>query len=343
MKVSSSIASVCLLALAASCSQADRYKLTANVGEKHNDKEVILISRSNSDTIQSSTVAAGTVVFEDTISAPMLVQIRVNGGPSLGQAVLEAGEITFTPETGATGTALNDVMGQLTAYQKGISERMSAISKDDADAEQKQEEIYNEYEAYTDSLMNANIDNPVGASLFMNKAYDLSVAEIEAALNDHPSLKGYTAIAKQLNSKKVAEETGEGKPYKDFEVPYNGTTQTLSGLMQPGHYTLVDFWASWCGPCRREIPVIKEILNEYGPKGLDVVGVAVWDQVPETEKAMKELDITWPVIMDAKTIPTDMYGILGIPTIILIGPDGTILSRGKQGQALKDAVAEAMK
>ena len=113
--------------------------------------------------------------------------------------------------------------------------------------------------------------------------------------------------------------------------------------MQPGHYTLVDFWASWCGPCRREIPVIKELLNEYGPKGLDVVGVAVWDQVPETKKAMDELGITWPVIMDAKTIPTDMYGILGIPTIILIGPDGTILSRGKQGDALKAAVAEAMK
>ena len=342
MKVSS-IAPLCLLALAASCGQNDRYKLTANVDEKHNDKEVLLISRVNGDTLQSAVVAAGTVVFEDQITEPVLVQIRVNGGPSLGSAVLEPGEIAFNPQDGASGTALNGVLADLNAAQKNLSEQMSAISKDDPNAEQLQEDIYNNYQAYTDSVMTANIDNPVGASLFINSAYDLSVAEIEAALNDHPSLKNYTTIQKQLNSKKTAEETGEGKPYKDFEVPYEGQTQTLSGLMQPGHYTLVDFWASWCGPCRREIPVIKELLNEYGPKGLDVVGVAVWDQVPETKKAMDELGITWPVIMDAKTIPTDMYGILGIPTIILIGPDGTILSRGKQGDALKAAVAEAMK
>ena len=342
MKVSS-IAPLCLLALAASCGQNDRYKLTANVDEKHNDKEVLLISRVNGDTLQSAVVAAGTVVFEDQITEPVLVQIRVNGGPSLGSAVLEPGEIAFNPQDGASGTTLNGVLAELGAAQKNLSEQMSAISKDDPNAEQLQEDIYTSYEAYTDSVMNANIDNPVGASLFINSAYDLSVAEIEAALNDHPSLKNYTTIQKQLSSKKTAEETGEGKPYKDFEVPYEGQTQTLSGLMQPGHYTLVDFWASWCGPCRREIPVIKELLNEYGPKGLDVVGVAVWDQVPETKKAMDELGITWPVIMDAKTIPTDMYGILGIPTIILIGPDGTILSRGKQGDALKAAIAEAMK
>lgn len=219
MKVSSSIASVCLLALAASCSQADRYKLTANVGEKHNDKEVILISRSNSDTIQSATVAAGTVVFEDTISAPMLVQIRVNGGPSLGQAVLEAGEITFAPETGATGTALNDIFAGMTEYQKGINERLSKISSADENAEQLQEEIFNEYETYTDSLMNANIDNPVGASLFMNKAYDLSVAEIEAALNDHPSLKGYTAIAKSSTARKSPRRPAKASPIRTSRFP----------------------------------------------------------------------------------------------------------------------------
>jgi thiol-disulfide isomerase/thioredoxin len=342
MKISS-IAPLCLIALAASCGQTERYKLTANVGDKHNDKEVILISRNNNDTIQSATVANGTVVFEDTISTPILVQIRVNGGPSLGAAVLESGEITFSPETGATGTNLNSIMAELNENSASLNAKLMAIDNNDPNAETLRNDLFSAYQKYSDSLMNANIDNPVGASLFMGKAYDMSISEIEKTLNDHPSLKTYSSIQKQLTSKKVAEETGEGKPYKDFEVPYEGKTQTLSSLMKPGHYTLVDFWASWCGPCRREIPVIKEILEEYGPKGLDVVGVAVWDQVPETLKAMEELEMTWPVIMDGKNIPTDMYGILGIPTIILIAPDGTIVSRGKQGDNLKAAVAEANK
>lgn len=340
----SSIAPLCLLALVASCGQGTKsYKLTANVSDKHNDKEILLISYNNSDTIKSATAVNGNVVFEDTISSPMLVQIRVNGGPSLGTAILEPGEITFTTTDGASGTSLNNEMAQLKVASDKMNEAMSAIKKDDPNAEQLQEDIYNAYKVVSDSIMNANIDNPVGANLFISNAYYLTVDEIEAAMKDHPTLKSYTRLQKTLASKKLAEETGEGKTYKDFEVPYEGKTQTLSGLMQPGHYTLVDFWASWCGPCRREIPVIKEIQKEYGPKGLDVVGVAVWDQVPETIKAMKELEIDWPVIMDAKTIPTDIYGILGIPTIILISPDGTILSRGKQGDELKAAVAEAMK
>lgn len=342
MKISS-LAPICFIALMASCGNSDRYNLTANLGEKYNGKEILLISRANSDTIQRTAVVDGVAVFEDNISVPTLVQVRVNGGPSLGQAIVEPGEIVFSIEDGAKGTSLNDIMGSLNEMTNTCREKISKIDNEAPDADKLKEDIYNEYKAFSESLMNANIDNPVGASLFIDQAYDMTAGEIETMLANHPSLKEYSAIQKQLNSKKIEEETGEGKPYKDFEVPYEGKTQTLSGLMQPGHYTLVDFWASWCGPCRREIPVIKEILKEYGPKGLDVVGVAVWDQVPETIKAMEELEITWPVIMDAKTIPTDLYGILGIPTIILIGPDGTILSRGKQDEELKAAVAEAMK
>ena len=114
-----------------------------------------------------------------------------------------------------------------------------AIDNNDPNAGTLRNDLFSAYQTYSDSLMNANIDNPVGASLFMGKAYDMSISEIEKTLNDHPSLKTYSSIQKQLTSKKVAEETGEGKPYKDFEVPYEGKTQTLSSLMKPGHYTLL--------------------------------------------------------------------------------------------------------
>ena len=110
-----------------------------------------------------------------------------------------------------------------------------------------------------------------------------------------------------------------------------------------GKYVWVDFWASWCGPCRAEIPNIKELYDKYHSKGLDVLGVAVWDKVEDTQKAIKELGIVWPQIINAQQIPTELYGIQGIPHIILFAPDGTIVARDLREEAMKEKVAEVMK
>jgi len=108
-----------------------------------------------------------------------------------------------------------------------------------------------------------------------------------------------------------------------------------------GKVTLVDFWASWCPPCRAEIPKLQALKARYGDK-LDVVGVAVWDNPDDSRRAMTELEITWPVIVGTGklTVPTDLYGIKGIPHIIVFGPDGTIVSRGLTGDDLAARLAQ---
>ena len=103
---------------------------------------------------------------------------------------------------------------------------------------------------------------------------------------------------------------------------------------------LVDFWASWCGPCKAEMPNLKNVYEKYKGDQFELVGVAVWDKREDTEKAISELGITWPVIYDAQTLPTDIYGINGIPHIILFGPDGTILARELRGEEIGAEVAK---
>ncbi len=92
----------------------------------------------------------------------------------------------------------------------------------------------------------------------------------------------------------------------------------------------------------RQLKVIKELYAKYKDKGLDVVGVAVWDKPEDTLEAIKSHDLKWPCIINAQTIPTDLYGIQGIPCILLINPEGIIVSCDKQGEALVKDVEAAM-
>lgn len=101
-------------------------------------------------------------------------------------------------------------------------------------------------------------------------------------------------------------------------------------------------WASWCGPCRSEMPNIATLYREYKEKGLVVLGMVVWDEPDKALKAMEELHISWPQIMEIGKQADEKYGINGIPHIILFAPDGTILARDLRGEQLKQAVDKVM-
>jgi len=134
--------------------------------------------------------------------------------------------------------------------------------------------------------------------------------------------------------------TDEGCKFVDFAVEYDGKTTRLSDYVGRGKYVLVDFWGSWCGACKYEIPSIISAYNKYKSKGLEVVGIAVWDKPEDTLKAIDEMQIPYPQILNTQKIATDLYGIKGIPETILFSPDGTILARGLRGKDIDKKLKE---
>lgn len=129
-----------------------------------------------------------------------------------------------------------------------------------------------------------------------------------------------------------------GGKYIDVTGKWEGKTYKLSEYVGKGQYVLVDFWASWCGPCRGEIPYLRKANLKYGSKGLKVIGVAVWDEPEDTRKAVSALDINYLVFSDIDDNAVKGYGIRGIPKIILIGPDGKIIADDLRREGIEKAL-----
>ena len=323
------------LLLLTACSKG--YKVTVTFPDESNNGEtVFLTDYDTGDTIATAIVENNGCTFEGNTDKGFFARLYAGGNPY--GFIVEPGEVHLNIAEGNAISPLND---KIEAWSK----EMQTIADDTTLTEAENEARYAEglLKLYQD-----NKDNAIGPWAFcnylMNK--DLSETDIDALLKEAP--EGYAQLKRVEKAKNAARQltvTAVGQKFTDFEViAEDGSKQKLSDYVGKGKVTLVDFWASWCPPCRAEIPKLQALKEKYGDK-FDVLDVAVWDTPADTRKAIEELKITWPVIIGTNklTEPTDLYGIKGIPHIIIFAPDGTIYSRGLTGDELANKLAEALK
>lgn len=137
-------------------------------------------------------------------------------------------------------------------------------------------------------------------------------------------------VQKYLRYAEARARTAPGSQYVDFEgEDVNGNKIRLSDYVKPGKYTLIDFWAGWCPYCVRELPELAQLRKDFVDRDFDIVGVAVREEPAKTKNMVDKKGIDWPVIYNTERIPYDIYGFVGIPHHILVGPDGKIISRGE--------------
>lgn len=331
--------------LAVSCAHAatasDNYTVTLPLSEDEDGLTAYIIDFDTSAKLDSTVVENGKAVFKGSVTTPVFARVILDGNRA-GQFVLEEGDIAFNPANRmAAGSPSNDALVNLMGEQQKLVAEYRQLGDTPEDEAKKKDIQQANTKLFADALK-ANAGNPLGYYLFLQECYGYDLPTFDAKLKEYPQFAGSKRVQTLRQGLINKEETSVGHKFKDFEITYDGKTSRLSDYVGRGKYTLVDFWASWCGPCIRETKVLKEIYEEYGPKGLDVLGVAVWDEPANTLKAIEQHQLPWPQIINAQTIPTDLYGIAGIPCIILFDPEGNIVSRDKQDDDLRSDVAAAM-
>ena len=170
------------------------------------------------------------------------------------------------------------------------------------------------------------------------EAYDDLVKE-QAVFANHPYLKKTRdEVAEMLKPEDSAKTTFIGQQFTDLEMADpDGRMHKISDFVGEGKWVLVDFWASWCGPCLAEMPNVLEAYNKYHDKGFEVLGIS-FDQKKEAwVKAIEQIKMPWMQLSDLKgwqCAAAPIYKIDAIPDNILIDPQGKIIDRALRGKAL---------
>lgn len=327
---------------------AGDYVLTVKLDAPANGESFRLVNYDTGDTLALATAVQDKVVFRGSVAQPVMARV-IGAGHKL-DVVVETGNINLDAESEiATGTALNSSYSEIIkeiniAVEKyrQIEQKLNAGEIDEQTAQMDAMLIPHMIVNALDNGYERNKDNVVGQWAFCNyisMSDGIDYYELTEMLKNAPaSYASLQRVQKTLQALRAVEETAEGKQFTDFAMTdTKGKVTRLSDYVKPGQYTLVDFWASWCGPCRREIKnTLKPLYEKYNGKGLQFVGVAVWDEPEDTDMAIEQMKLPWPVMKNNQnsSAETEIYGIQGIPHIMVLDGTGKILSRGLQGEDL---------
>ena len=305
--------------------------------------------------IDSAVVKSGKFRFSGPAGAPAMHDLldSRDGQPQAFamQLILEPGTISIKSDADdpqvrhTTGTPANDAAEAYTAASRALITEY----RDAATTDQRREAIEEEFEQLTRTSVEANRDNFFGVMLMPNMAYELSGQELLDEIAKFPAEMQQTdALVRLKENAEQMIKTDIGQPFIDIAQPNaDGEQVSLESVVRnpANKYVLLDFWASWCGPCMGEVPHLKKTYDEFRKKGFEIYGVSFDEDRGDWLGAVEQNGMNWLHVSEVKGFDNQAakdYAIQGIPSNFLIDGQGTIVARNLRGEALYEKISELL-
>jgi len=296
-------------------------------------------------------------VFTGTQVTPQLVYVAdartVRAANNACQVVLEPGMLSIFArpdhegEYDVLGTESNNLLTEMDKKERELEQKY-----DELNGQQKeQDKLVDEWYSYLRNNAKKHTDILFGVVCLREVSYEQDPAVTRKMLDAFKPQLQQSEIWKQLDEHNVkALATAPGKKYIEFsQTDLNGNVIASKDVMAtPGvKYVLIDFWASWCGPCMRELPYLKETYSKYFNKGFQILGVSLDSNRDAWLKAIEDNQMNWIQVSDVKAWQNEvaqLYGINSIPSNFLVeASTGKIIATGLRGEDLQKKIAELLK
>jgi len=351
---------IAALMLAALPTEAQQVKYTINGISKDNGKTVSLIDRKTNQTVNTATVVDGKFTMNGNAEKDAFMAIGIKENPWATIFFNDGTPMTINlNDSTLKGSPLNE---RLVRYDIDINApyanymiKIQSMSEEERKAKEMElagglmiammkmmtgvEKVFKEER---ETLVPVAFISEY-QQMFGQQKLD-SVLATKPVWASHPivkSLVDHAAQQKALEEKKLA---FIGKQFIDLEeADPDGKMHKLSEYVGKGKWVLVDFWASWCGPCKAEMPNVVAAYEKYHDKGFDIVGLSFDNKKEPWVKDIENLKMPWTHLSDLKgwkTVASEVYGVNSIPDNLLIDPQGKIVARGLRAQALQDKLKE---
>nr|WP_321405367.1 TlpA disulfide reductase family protein [uncultured Carboxylicivirga sp.] len=354
------------VALLASC-QPKNYQITGTL-EGVTAENVVLknIRKGRPELMDSAKIVDGTFTFKGEVAAPEFALIFIEGQQQPIQFFIENANITITgnaediANVEIAGSPVNDLwktfndgvpgkdrMQQL--QQEYMQAQMTQDQEKRAVLEEEANSIMGDMQAYYKKFLEDNTSNALGAFLALNMGSQMPLEELkplveklEAAMPEHVYIVELKEMLDSMEKREASvAATKVGAVAPDFTLKTKGG-EDISLSSFKGKYVLVDFWASWCGPCRNENPNVVAAYKKFNEKGFEVFSVSVDDSEEKWLEAVEADGLIWTQVRDTEKEVGKLYGIQSIPTTLLLDTEGVIIAKNLRGEALDQKLAELL-